>query len=149
MGILKLCVTVTDKKKRVSVESYHQNEGRSKSLTFKTTSDVCLNTDPWRMIFHPCCSFTLHLTVVLLLSGGSGVLPTLIDRLFFFFLNCISIVNENSLIQSGLSLRQCRSKATLCSDSPSCLPLPALRLSLRPLLVLKGPPASIKKSIML
>lgn len=38
-----------------------------------------------------------------------------------------------------------RSMATLCSDSPSCLLLPALRLSLRPLLVLKGPPASIKK----
>lgn len=87
MGILKLCVTVTDKKKRVSVENWHQNEGRSKSLTFKTTSDVCLNTDPWRMIFHPCCSFTL--TVVLLLSGGSSVLYQhwLID-FFLLHFNC-------------------------------------------------------------
>lgn len=52
-----------------------------------TTLNVCLNTDPWRMIFQPRQekSAAQLLAAVLLLSGGSTVLPTLIDILFIAF----------------------------------------------------------------
>lgn len=76
-----------------------------------------------------------------LLSGGSGVSPTLIDELY-----CVSIVNENSLIQGEFNLIQAGPWRHF-AHTAHCASV--IRLSLWPLIVLQEIPAFLKTSIML